>query len=205
MTWSVVQGNGTLSSPTTQTDGTGRATNTLTLGTNAGTVIVTASAPGFSTLTFTSTAIAGAPGGAVLTIVSGDKQALIPNESSQPLVVKLTSNGAGVSGVTIQWSVSGSSGSLDNTTTTTDGTGQTQNRVKVILPASYTVTAQVANQPTIAPVTFTFNNAVVNLPTLNPGQTGVAHAIDRACPALAAQTSLTAQQQDCWRAARKSS
>ena len=196
VTWSVVQGNGTLSSPTTQTDGTGRATNTLTLGPNAGTVIVTASAPGFSTLTFTSTAIAGAPGGAVLTIVSGDKQALIPNQSSQPLVVKLTSNGTGVSGVTIQWSVSGSSGSLDNTTTTTDGTGQTQNRVKVVLPASYTVTAQVANQPTIAPVTFTFDNAVVNLPTLNPGQTGVAHAIDRACPALAAQTSLTAQQQD---------
>ena len=196
VTWTVTQGNGTLTSPTTLTDGSGRVSNTLTLGPNAGTVVVTASAPGFTTLTFSSTAIAGAPGGSVLTIVSGDKQALIPNQSSQPLIVKLSTNGTGAPNVTIQWSVSGSSGSLDNATTITDGTGQTQNRVKVVLPASYTVTAQVANQPSIAPVTFTFNNAVVNLPTLNPAQTGVAHAIDRACPALAAQAALTAQQQD---------
>jgi outer membrane autotransporter protein len=196
VTWSVTQGNGTLTSPTTTTDATGRTSNTLTLGPNAGTVVVTALASGYAPLTFTSTAIAGAPGGAVLTIVSGDKQALIPNSSSQPLIVKLTANGAGVPGVTIQWAVSGSSGSLDNSTTTTDSTGQTQNRVKVVLPAAYTVTAQVANQPTIAPVTFTFDNAVVNLPTLNPGQTGVAHAIDRACPALAAQATLTSPQQD---------
>jgi len=196
VTWSVTQGSGTLSSATTTTDANGRTSDTLTLGPNAGTVVVTATATGYTPVTFTSTAISGAPGGAVLTIVSGDKQALIPNESSQPLVVKLTSNGVGTPNVTIQWSVSGSSGTLDNTTTTTDSTGQTQNRVKVVLPASYTVTAQVANQPSIAPVTFTFNNAVVNLPALNPAQTGVAHAIDRACPALAAQAALTAQQQD---------
>ncbi len=196
VTWTLVQGNGTLTSPTTLTDGTGHATNTLTLGPNAGTVVVSASAPGYTSLTFTSTAIAGAPNGAVLSIVSGDKQALIPNDSSQPLIVKLTANGTGVAGVTIQWAVSGSSGSVDNATTTTDGTGQTQNRVKVVLPAAYTVTAQVANQPTIAPVTFTFNNAVVNLPSLTAGQAGVAHAIDRACPALAAQATLSAPQQD---------
>ncbi|HEX4481631.1 MAG TPA: autotransporter domain-containing protein [Rudaea sp.] len=196
VTWSIVQGSATLASPTTVTDGTGRTSNAVTLGANAGTVVVQASAPGYGTTTFTLTAIAGAPGGAVLTIVSGNNQALIPNQSSQPLVVKLLSGTTPVPGVTIQWSVSGSSGSLDNATTVTDSTGQAQNRVKVVLPAAYTVTAQVANQPTIAPVTFTFNNAVVNLPSLNPGQTGVAHAIDRACPALAAQSNLNAQQQD---------
>ncbi len=196
VTWTIVQGSGTLASPTTVTDATGRTTNTLTLGSNPGTVVVQASAPGYGTTTFTSTAIAGAPTGAVLTIVSGNNQSLIPNLSSQPLVVKLLSNGAPVPGVTIQWSVSGSSGSLDSATTVTDSSGQTQNRVKVVLPAAYTVTAQVANQPTIAPVTFTFDNAVVNLPSLTPGQSGVAHAIDRACPALAAQSNLTAPQQD---------
>jgi outer membrane autotransporter protein len=196
VTWSVVQGSGTLASPTTVTDAGGNTSNTLTLGPNAGAVVVQASAPSFGSVTFTSTAVSGAPGGAVLTIVSGNNQALIPNDSSQPLIVKLTSNNAPVAGVTIQWSVSGSSGSLDNSTTVTDSTGQTQNRVKVVLPASYTVTAQVANQPTIAPATFTFNNAVVNLPALNPGQTGVAHAIDRACPALATAATLTAPQQD---------
>jgi outer membrane autotransporter protein len=196
VTWSIVQGGGTLASPTTVTDAGGHTSNTLTLGPNAGTVIVQATAPSFGSVSFTATAVAGAPGGAVLTIVSGNNQALIPNDSSQPLIVKLTSNNSPVAGVTIQWSVSGSSGSLDSATTVTDSTGQSQNRVKVVLPASYTVTAQVANQPTIAPATFTFDNAVVNLPALNPAQTGVAHAIDRACPALAASTKLTAPQQD---------
>ncbi len=196
VTWTIVQGTGTLGSSTTVTDGTGRTSNTLTLGANAGTVVVQASAQGFGSITFTSTAVSGAPGGAVLTIVSGNNQPLIPNQSSQPLVVKLTTNNSPVPGVTIQWTVSGSSGSLDNSTTVTDSTGQTQNRVKVVLPASYTVTAQVANQPLIAPATFTFDNAVGNLPALNPAQFGVAHAIDRACPALAAATNLTPQQQD---------
>ncbi|MEP6485112.1 MAG: autotransporter domain-containing protein [Rudaea sp.] len=197
VTWSVVQGGGTFASPTTTTDSNGRTSNTLTLGPNAGPYVVQAAAPGYATTIFNGTAVAGIPGGTVLTIVSGNNQALIPNQISQPLIVKLaSSNSQGIAGVTIQWTVSGSSGTLDSTTTTTDATGQSQNRLKVILPAAYTVTAQVANQPEIPAVTFTFDNAVANLPALSAGQIGVAHAIDKACPALAAASNLNTQQRD---------
>jgi outer membrane autotransporter protein len=197
VTWTVTQGSGTLSSPTTTTDSNGRTSNTLTLGTNVGIVIVQASAPGFGSTTFTSNAIAGIPSGSLFTIVSGNNQALVPNVESQALVVKLVgSNGQGIAGTTIQWAVSGSSGTLQSTTTTTEASGQSTNAVKIILPAAYTVTAQVANHPEIPALTFTFNNAVANLPQLSPAQIGVAHAIDRACPALAVMSNLNAQQQD---------
>ncbi|HEX3895334.1 MAG TPA: autotransporter domain-containing protein [Rudaea sp.] len=197
VTWTVVQGVGTLSSPTTTTDSNGRTSNTLVLGPNPGVVIVQASASGFGSTTFTSTAIAGIPGGSLFTIVSGNNQALVPNVESQPLVVKLASaNGQGIAGAAIQWTVSGSSGALDSATTTTDASGQSSNAVKIILPAAYTVTAQVANHPEIPPVTFTFNNAVANLPQLSAPQIGVAHAIDKACPALAGMSNLNPQQQD---------
>ena len=76
MTWSVVQGNGVLSSPTTTTDSNGRTSNTLTLGPNPGVVIVQATAAGFGSTTFTSTAVAGIPGGSLFTIVSGNNQSL---------------------------------------------------------------------------------------------------------------------------------
>ena len=197
VTWTIVQGTGTLSSPTTVTDSNGNTSNTLTLGPNAGVVIVQATANGFGSVSFSSTAIAGIPGGSLFTIVSGDKQALVPNVESQPLVVKLAAaNGQGIAGAAIQWTVSGSTGTLDSATTTTDATGQSTNGVKIILPAAYTVTAQVANHSEIPPVTFTFNNAVANLPQLTAPQIGVAHAIDKACPALAAMSNLNAQQQD---------
>src|ERR1700722_8150842 len=197
VTWTVIQGSGTLSSPTTVTDSNGHTSNTLTLGSNPGIVIVQATANGFGSVTFTSTAVAGIPGGSLFTIVSGNNQALVPNVESQPLVVKLAAaNGQGIAGAAIQWTVSGSSGTLDSATTTTDATGQSTNGVKIILPAAYTVTAQVANHVEIPPVTFTFNNAVANLPQLTAQQIGVAHAIDKACPALAAMSNLNAQQQD---------
>ncbi len=197
VTWTITQGSGTLSSPTTTTDSNGHTSNTLTLGPNTGVVIVQASAPGFGSTTFTSNAIAGIPSGSLFTIVSGNNQALVPNVESQPLVVKLVgANGQGIAGTTIQWAVSGSSGTLQSNTTTTDASGQSTNAVKIILPAAYTVTAQVANHPEIPALTFSFNNAVANLPQLSPALLGVAHAIDRACPALAVMSNLNAQQQD---------
>jgi outer membrane autotransporter protein len=197
VTWTITQGSGTLISPTTTTDSNGHTSNTLTLGPNAGVVIVQASAPGFGSTTFTSNAIAGIPSGSSFTIVSGNNQNLVPNVESLPLVVKLVgSNGQGIAGTAIQWAVSGSSGTLQSTTTTTDSSGQSTNAVKIILPAAYTVTAQVANHPEIPALVFTFNNAVANLPQLSPALLGVAHAIDRACPALAVMSDLTAKQQD---------
>ena len=83
-------------------------------------------------------------------------------------------------------------------TSITDTTGQAQNQLTAILPGSYSVTAQIAGNASITPLTFGFNNGVANMPSLSPGQVSVAHAIDKACPALAsmASSALTLAQQD---------
>jgi hypothetical protein len=196
--WSVLQGNGKLAAATTYTDSSGKTSNTLTLGPQAGLNVVQASIPGAGSVTFTANALAEVPTGSVFTIVSGDNQALVPGQASQPLVVRLTtSQGQPISGAPIDWRVSGSSGKLDNATTPTDTNGQAQNRLTVILPANYTVTAQVSNAPNIPPLTFHFNDAVANLSSLTATQISVAHAIDQACPALAASaSSLSPAQKD---------
>jgi uncharacterized protein with beta-barrel porin domain len=188
--WRVTQGGGTLASAQTITDANGQSSNTLTLGPSAGTNIVTATVAGSGTITFTATATNGVPSGSKLTIVSGSNQLLVPKTLSQPMVVKLTdASGQAISGIDIQWSVSGASGSLTSTTTPTDANGQATNQLTVVLPGSYTVTAQVVDQPAIAAVTFGFNNGVVNLNGLTPPEIAVAHAIDVACPQLAQMSS----------------
>jgi uncharacterized protein YhjY with autotransporter beta-barrel domain len=186
VTWTVLQGGGTLAAAQTLTDASGRSSNTLTLGSTPGTNVVQATVAGSGSVTFTATATNGVPSGATLSIVSGSGQALVPLTPSQPMVVKLADpSGQPLSGIDIQWSVSGSSGTLANVSTPTDANGQAQNQLTVVLPGSYTVTAQVANAPGIAAVTFGFNNAVANLSGLTPPEIAVAHAIDVACPALA--------------------
>ncbi len=199
VTWSVVQGGGSLASATTLTDASGRSSNTLTLGPDAGTNIVRASISGSGAVLFTATASTVTPGNSQFTIVSGNSQTLVPGQASQPLVVKLqTTQGQGIPGATVAWSVSGSSATLANPTSVTDASGQAQNVLTVVLPGNYSVTAQLAGNTSVPALNFGFNNGVANLPSLSPGQTGVAHAIDVACPALASMvgTQLTAAQRD---------
>jgi outer membrane autotransporter protein len=199
VTWSVTQGGGTLAQSVTVADGNGHASNTLTLGPSAGVNTVRASIGGLGNVTFSATAATTAGSNSQFAIVSGNNQTLIPGTASQPLVVKvLSSSGQPLNGVNVVWSVSGSSGKLTAPNTLTNSTGQAQNQLTVVLPGSYTVTAQLANTTTIPAVTFTFNNGVANLPSLSPTQIAVAHAIDKACPALAAMTTsqLTSAQQD---------
>lgn len=122
-----------------------------------------------------------------LTIVSGNNQSLIPNEASQPLTVQARdAEGAPLSGAAIAWSSPNATASIASSTKT-DPSGQSTNRLTAILPGTYTVTAQLvdANGGAGASVTFTSNNGVANLGALTPGQNAVAHAIDVACPALA--------------------
>jgi outer membrane autotransporter protein len=199
VTWTIAQGGGTLAASTTLTDATGKSSNTLTLGPNVGTNIVQATITGIGTVTFTAVATVNGASGNQFTIVSGNNQALIPGQVSKAMVVKLlSSQGQAVAGETVLWSVSGSSGTLANPSTPTDTNGQAQNQLTVILPGSYTVTAKLADDATAPALTFNFNNAVSNLPTLSATQTSVAHAIDKACPALAAMpaSQLTFPQQD---------
>lgn len=199
VSWSVVQGGGTLAQTTTLTDASGNASDTLILGPNAGINIVRATIPGMGNVTFSANATVIVGANSQFTIVSGSGQALTPGQASQPLIVKLvTLQGQPINGAAVAWSVSGSTGTLTSPTSSTDTAGQAQNQLTVVLPGSYTVTAQLAGNASIPALTFSFNNGVANLPALTPGQTSVAHAIDKACPALASMSGsqLTSAQQD---------
>ena len=183
----------------TITDASGRTANTLTLGAHADTAMEQASNAGAAPVTFTAFATAEVSGGVRLQIVSGDHQTLLPTQQSAPLVVQLLDGqDEPVHGAAIAWRVSGSSGTLDTTTTLTDTNGQASNHVRVTLPGSYTVVAHLADAPDVAPATFTLDNGVVNLPNLSPLQKQLARVIDNACTALAAMPTdqLTSTQQN---------
>lgn len=132
-----------------------------------------------------------------LTIVSGNNQSLIPNQPSQALVVRATgSGGAPLADAVIQWSSPNATASFAESTKTDSG-GQSTNRLTAILPGTYTLVARLLDTNGSASVSFTFNNGVANLGALTPGQQGVAHAVDVACPALATSTNpITAPQTD---------
>ncbi|HSN00843.1 MAG TPA: autotransporter domain-containing protein [Rudaea sp.] len=199
VTWTVLQGGGSLATTQTFTDANGRTSNTLTLGSSPGTNIVQATVAGAGSITFTAIAIPAInAGSSTFAIVSGNNQALVPGQPSQPLVVKVTAaDGTPISGVGIAWSASSANAKLASASTTTGADGTAQNTLTVVLPGSYTVTAQITGASSIPALTFDFNNGVANLPGLSPTQTGVATTIDKACPALATSTTpLTPQQQD---------
>ncbi|HZP66654.1 MAG TPA: autotransporter domain-containing protein [Rudaea sp.] len=199
VSWSVLQGNGTLAAPVTVADASGQARNVLTLGSTPGINVVRAQIAGLGAISFTAVGSTVAAGNSQFSIVSGNNQALTPGQASKPLIVRLlTSAGQPVTGADVQWSISGQSGTLSATNTLTDASGQAQVTATAVLPGSYTVNAQIAGSPSIPALTFNLGNGVANLPSLGPTQTGIASVIDKACPALAAlpPSSLTPAQKD---------
>lgn len=153
VTWTVVNGNGTVSSATTDTDTEGVATVSWTLGTVAGVNTLSASIAGGESVNITATGVAGAP--AALNIMSGNNQAVAEDGTSDAFVVAAVDQyGNPISGLNIKWT--SSAGTLNTTTTSTDASGQastelttddtTQSYVVTAsvgtLSASFTVTAQ---------------------------------------------------------------
>lgn len=64
------------------------------------------------------------PGNPTMASVSGDAQtADVGEELTDPLVVRITQDGAALSGRTVTWSVTAGGGSVDPTSSTTDGSG----------------------------------------------------------------------------------
>lgn len=199
VSWLVLQGGGTLTAASTLSDSTGKTSNILTLGSSPGVNIVQAVVPGTNAVMYTAYATTQVSGSVQFTIVSGDNQTLVPKQPSAPLVVKVVgATGDPVNGAAIQWSVSGTSGALDNDTTVTGADGQSQNRLTVLLPGDYTVTAKLSGTTDVPALTFHFGNGVANLPSLSKTQISVANAIDKACPALASLPfdQLTPEQKD---------
>jgi hypothetical protein len=151
VTWAVVGGGGTVSSPTSTTDVNGNATVGWTLGTVAGLDSLSASVTTTITTMISATANAGAV--ATLQKVSGDGQSLPEGGQSAPLIVKaLDQFGNAVAGASITW-VDQSGGALTATTVTTDATGVAQVMLMTdAVPETYTIIAEVSDS---VKVTFT--------------------------------------------------
>jgi outer membrane autotransporter protein len=193
--WQVVCGNGQLQSPTTATDANGESANRLTLGTTPGCNEVTASVAGVGSVSFT--ANGGVPAGAVIEIVAGNGQALVPLEDSSPLQVRVrTASGEPVPGAIVTFSADRPEATLTPGEATTDANGLASSIVRIGLPVGVRVLAKLRDAPDLGGVEFVLNAGVVNTEGLAPGEVGVADAIDSACPQLAGMSNLTPQQQD---------
>ena len=193
ITFAVTGGGGSISIINAVTDGSGQASTVLTLGPTAGINTVTATVLGGPSATFNATALTAAVASG-LTIVSGNNQVLDPSVTSSPLTVELRdSGGAIIAGATIDWTTTG--GTLASTSSITNASGQASNTIQLNGLGTVQVSAT-APAFASAPVVFNLNVAISNLTGLNPLQTEVANAIDSLCPALAADTSLTAEQSD---------
>ena len=153
VSFSVTPTDGVLSPASVDTDSDGEASTLLQLGGTVGEYIATASVPGVSSVTFTATATAPPPPppparvATTLEKVSGDSQTDRTNQHlTNPLIVKvLDQDSAALSGVTVNFSVSSTSGVLSPTSATTDADGQASTALQLGGTAStYTVTASAA-------------------------------------------------------------
>lgn len=193
--WQVGCGNGTLQSATTLTDANGDSANRLTLGITPGCNEATATVAGVGSVTFAATG--GVPSGSVLEIVSGGGQSLVPMEDSDPLRVRVrTAAGVAVVGAVVSFAADRAEAVLVPGEATTDSDGIASSIVRIGIPVGVRVIARLRDAPSVAAVEFTLNAGVVNTAGLSPRQIDAAHAIDMACPQLAALDHPTPQQQD---------
>lgn len=166
VTWTVPVGQGSVSSPTANTDASGVASVTRTLGTTAGTQTAQAAASGVtgSPKAFSTTATAGAA-------VDINKSATVDTASTvrttvpyTVLVVDSHGNPKAQAGVVIDWLATGGGGSIDPAQNST-GAGGTASATRTLSGSTgdHTATAT-AGGLTGAP-SETFTTAVVTLPT----------------------------------------
>jgi hypothetical protein len=103
---------GTFSNPTVTTDSTGTATTNYTLPTKAGMVFIKVSAPTFTTLNLSATALAGPP--ANIRVMSGSAQSgKVTTQLPQPVVVRLQDSYKNAApGLPVQFSDNGVGGSF---------------------------------------------------------------------------------------------
>ena len=119
VTWSATSGNGVVTQATSVTDATGTAKNTWRISDTARVNVLTAAIPSVASATFQATGLAGPA--VSLIRVSKDSSATVSGASIL-LTARATDKGGNpVSGVTVNWTASG--GSLTLSQTTTGATG----------------------------------------------------------------------------------
>ncbi len=161
VTFTVVAGGGTLSTTSTMTDAHGMARSRLTLGPNLGTNTVSVSSVGIQgTVTFNAGGI-GIP--KTLKIISGADQEGLPGSAlEKPFVAEVRDQSdKPLPGVEVTFSVTGGSGTLSATITTTDENGRAESTLTLgPNPGTNTVTVSVTGSQE----TRTFNAEGIRIP-----------------------------------------
>ncbi len=150
--FAVTAGEGSLSATTDTTDANGRASSTLTLGSEPGTNTISVRVAKLKPVAFIATGQAIPQS---VTKVSGDEQQGAPGASlANPFVVSvLDQNGAAFPGAAVTFAVTAGEGTLSPTTTTTDADGRAASTLTLgSRPGANTAVATVAG---LEPVTFT--------------------------------------------------
>lgn len=124
VSWSVTGGGGSISPSTGTTDAVGRVSARWTLGTGAGENSLDARVADLAPLTFTASAVAGAP--ARVASVSGSGQEGVVGEAlTEAVVVRVEdAHGNPVSDATVTWSVVSGDGEVSPVNVSADGNGE---------------------------------------------------------------------------------
>ena len=123
VSFAVVGGGGSVSAASAETDGSGVATVSWTLGTTAGPNALSATTGTLTAVTFTATGTAGAA--ASLTKSAGDNQTAAPGTAVavRPAVTVKDANGNPKSGVVVTFGVASGGGSVTGATATSNDAG----------------------------------------------------------------------------------
>ena len=118
------------SSTTATTDANGRAATRLTLGSDAGTNTVSATAEGLEPVTFTATAAEQAMPHSLAKVCGEDQEGTAGILLAEPFVVSvLDEDSAAIAGVVVSFSVTAGGGTLSSATATTDANGRAATRL----------------------------------------------------------------------------
>ncbi|MEP6835347.1 MAG: Ig-like domain-containing protein [Gemmatimonas sp.] len=141
VTWTIVDGNGSVSFAQSASDASGVASTSWTLGTTAGANVLQATLANGESVMINATALAGPA--ASLTVMSGNNQQVAADGTSAALVVSAADQyGNVIKGLNIVWTTS--AGVLSAAATSTDATGQASTElttddtdVNYVVTASY--------------------------------------------------------------------
>lgn len=173
--WAVVEGNGTLSTPSAVTNASGEARTFLQVGSTPGSQRVRASLGALTPVNFTATALPR-PATQVIALSGSGQSAIGGALLPQPLIARiLDATGGVVPGATVTFSVTSGGGSVQTPTVLSDANGQASTTWRLGATAgTQTVSASVTGA---TPATFTATARESSASSLiaisGSGQTGV--------------------------------
>jgi plastocyanin len=165
VSWAAANG-GSVSPPQTNSDVSGIASTTWTLGPNAGTQTATATKTGLTGSPVGFSAVSQVQGATQLAMTSlnagnGQTDTVLATLANPYRVIATDQNGTPVQSVTVNWAVTAGGGSVSATSSVTDATG--------IAVITHTLGATAGSQSVHATVTGLIGSPVTFTSTANPG------------------------------------